>query len=202
MIKLFADNDISRSFAGRSNTIIDTINQFCDEKILGCDIDEWVNYYFEVYKYQPITLYMENITQSLSEKLVNHNPNSDYYDSAHKGFEGYKITFTIPFDGSTSLLYTTPSSRILSSFPVDYIRESKENAYGEIIFSLEYTKHELQGKTDKKVFISSQFNQQFKSYVQIINNINKDITNYNCSLPNIIRNALEKRKKRQRISNL
>lgn len=199
MTELFAKSETRTTFRSRSDKLIEAIKSFSDEKILGADFDEWVQYYFEVYKIYPLKLFLDNVSQSLSETTVKrHNPfgGHDSYEPQYYNIDGYKITYTIPFDGDNSLLYLQPSTRFLTRFLVECVKSSSDDSYGEIVFSLEYTKQELDGKDALKEFVASQFTQKFKNYIETINRINEEVEIYNSGLEFIIREALENRKQK------
>ena len=94
MIELFAKGDTSATFKAHTERVINLINNFSDEKILGVDIDEWVIYYFDEYKIQPIVLLMDNVSQVLSEtKIERYNQwhRSNPYEQQTFHIDGYRI---------------------------------------------------------------------------------------------------------------
>ena len=196
MVELFTNDETTKAFEKQTTKLIQTIKAFSDEKILNTDLDEWIIYYFEEYKIQPIVLLLENISQNLSQTTVKKlNPfRQNNYESEYLDVDGYKIIFKIPFDGDSNLLFLKPITHILSRFYVEQIIESTEKSYGKIIFALKYTEKELAGKD--KEFIKMQFDQHFKSYVKNIEYINRDVAEYNNNLENVIRNTLDKRKEK------
>ena len=198
MVELFAKSETSATFRAHTDKLISEINVFSDEKILGANIDEWINYYFDEYKILPITLFLDNVSQTLTEtKVEKYNPwyKTDPYESKTFKIDGFKITFTIPFDGDDGLLLLRPSRYYMKTFSADRIIKGDDTSYGSIIISLEYTKQELEGK-ETPDFIASQFSNEFKSYAETIDTINKEVEQFNKSLPEIIKNALATRKKK------
>lgn len=197
MTELFANGETSATLRAYAGELECEIKGLSNEKVLGGDLDEWVNYYFEEYKIQPISLYMENVSQILSEtKVKQYNPFSrnDGYEPEYYMIDGYKITFTIPYDGDNELLFLRPSTFFLSRFPVEDLTKSTDKSYGEIIFALEYTKQELEKQDNPKDFIKEQFNQKIKNYVTNVTNINSEVMQFNNSLENTIKKALDTRK--------
>ena len=197
LVELFAKSETSATFRSRTEKLTKEIASFGDDKILGADFGEWVHYYFEKYKIQPIILYIDNVSQSLSETKVE---KSNFFYRKHDPLEpktfsvdGYKITFTIPFDGDSDLLYLRPSTHYLSTFRVDSICPSSDISCGNIILSLEYTKEELRGK-ERPEFISQAFTSKFKNYIETIDRINNEVEHFNMTLQNTIMSALESRK--------
>jgi hypothetical protein len=198
MVELFAKGDTSATFRAHTDKLIGIINGFSDEKILGADFDEWTNYYLHEYSIQPITLFLDSVTQTLTEtKVEKHNPlhRTDPYEAKTFHIDGFKITFTIPFDGDDGLLYLRPSRYYMTTFSVDRIVRGDDSSLGSIIFSLEYTKQELEGMETPE-FIASQFSQKFKKYIENIDAINNEVEQLNKSLPEVIKNALASRKKK------
>ncbi len=194
MVELFSKSETSTAFRAHTEKLLNEIKSFSDEKILGADIDEWVGYYFDKYKIHPLSLFMDNIEESLSKTIIEkNNPWGDRFESKTHHIDGCKISFTIPFDGDSNLLFLRPSEFYYTTFPVDSIKESKDSSYGSIIFSLEYTKQELQGKESKN-FLLEEFSNKFKYYLETIDRINNDVNQFNESLSNTIKISLEKRK--------
>ena len=199
MIELFRKGETSATFQAHRDKLTKIIAEFSDEIILGADFEEWTHYYFEEYKIQPIILYMDDVTQSLSEtKIEKNNPwyrNNDADEPKTFRVDGYRITFTIPFDGDSGLLYLRPSKYYMSTFRIDSIIEGNEASYGNIVFSIEYTKEELMGKETPE-FISQAFTNKFKHYMETIDRINREVEQFNESLQSTIMSALESRKKK------
>jgi len=198
MVELFAEKESFEYFETLKVRLRNEISSLPDEKIIGMDIVEWTDYYFEKWKIQPISLFLENITQSLSETTIEefeHGYRTNQYEKPKICYEGYKITFDIPYDGNNDLLYITPSTRYTSVFRVDDIKKGNASTYDSIVISLTYKKQDLVDKETPE-FIKSQFSSTFRYYTETIDNINKDLKQYNEALSYIIKNALEARKKK------
>jgi hypothetical protein len=165
MVELFQKGETSAVLSERNINLKQEIKNLSDNDILYRDFEEWVNYFFEKYKIQPITLFMEKVTRSLSETKVKQlNPLRDFYGESEVCLvDGYKITFNIPFDGDSNFLFLKPSTFYLKRFFVDNIKESSDSTYGEITFSLNYIKQEIQGKDKDNIL--SDFNREFKNYM-------------------------------------
>lgn len=198
MVELFSRGDTTATFRAHTEKMRGEIDNISNERILGADIKEWTCYYFDNWKIQPLCLFLDNITQSLSETRI------EKYNEWHDSFrheprtlhiDGFRITFAIPFDGDSSLLYLRPSRQYLTTFRVDSVVSGNDSSYGEIIFSLEYTRQQLQGN-DSPDFAASQFEQRFKLYIENINTINAEVNSFNESLHHTIQSALEHRKKK------
>lgn len=107
--------------------------------------------------------------------------------------DGYKITFTIPFDGDKDLLDLRPSTFYMQSFPVDRVIAPTDDDYGKIIFSLEYAKSELQRTENSNEIVQKGFQREIDTYFKTIETINKEVRNYNSGLQNIVEKYLEAR---------
>ena len=107
--------------------------------------------------------------------------------------DGYKITFTIPFDGDKDLLDLRPSTFYMQSFPVDRVIAPTDDDYGKIIFSLEYAKSELQRSENSNEIVQKGFQREIDTYFKTIETINKEVRNYNNGLRNIVEKYLEAR---------
>ncbi len=96
--------------------------------------------------------------------------NNPFYHRGYEEFEpqyyttdGYKVSFTIPFDGDSILLYLKPPTYYLSRFYVDNVIPSTESEYGKIIISLDYKGSQLKGKENINELIRCDFEQKFKT---------------------------------------
>jgi hypothetical protein len=94
MIELFSKGDTSATFADHYGSLVKEIDSFSDEKILGADIDEWTTYFFDKYKIQPLTLFLDKKKPTLSEtKIEKVNPRHERVPHEQKVFyiDGYKV---------------------------------------------------------------------------------------------------------------
>ena len=200
MIELFSNCETTTYFDRKIDEIKSKINNFSDEEILCMNFNEWINYFLDEYKIQPITLFIENISRDISSTKVK-PPNSSYrisineYESGLYDIDGYKVTFNIPFDGNTELLYLKPSKWFLSKFFVENILYNNNDNYHFIVFTFSDTKQELESKKNED-YIDNKFNQIFKDYIKTINNINYDTEQYNAKLEPFISKCLDNRKKK------
>jgi len=195
LVDLFAKEDLSVFFDNIKNSIRDEINSLSDEKILNTDIEELYSYYFALNELKPLRLFLDNYTPVFSETKVQRY--GGYRSSENQSFfyDGYQIKYEIPFDGDNRLLYRTPSSRFFLRFPVDHINNSTDSEYGKIIFSINWTKQEIDGIAAPD-FEKKQLEQGFINYKTMVDNINNDVSSFNTSLHGIIKNALDNRKKK------
>lgn len=107
--------------------------------------------------------------------------------------DGYKIIYTIPFEGMSDLLYLKPSHFILYEFEVDNVNNPTDEKEGQIIFSQVYERSSIDSRENMMQFITKEFNSHFSSYIEMINYINIDIESFNSSLRSNIIKYLYKR---------
>lgn len=125
-MNLFERGDLNASLRATTDEIKKEIDKLSNEVICSTDMDELEEYYVAKYQIEEIDLLKDNITKELSEtkvKVYNH-----FYRGGYRDFEpeyymidGYRVIFTIPFDGDKNLLDLSPSSFYIQSFPVDRV---------------------------------------------------------------------------------
>lgn len=196
----FKGDDTKVYISNSARHLKDEVDKISDSNILTCDIQEWVDYLTEKYEIVPIILFEENIIQSLSETKVKKYSSFSRHTSYEKEYyeiDGYRITFTIPYDGDSNLFYLQPSSRILTSFRVADFNTPHREKCGNFSLSFEYTKQELQDKgQEMQKYVRTQFENEFKNYRTMIEYINAEITSFNCQLPEFAKKCLEERKEK------
>lgn len=197
-MKLFEKGETTASFRALSDKIKQEIAGLTNEEICNTDLGDLEEYYATKYQIEEIQIFNENITKELSEtKIQKYN---QFYSSGYSEFgpqyhmiDGYKVTFTIPFEGDEELLYLRPSSFYYENFQVDRVIAPTDEEYGKIIFSLEYAKSELQRSENTREIIQKNFQQEIDTYFKTIETINQEVRNYNNGLPHIIKKCLETR---------
>lgn len=199
-LEFFNGNDTRVYTSQFAQKLKDEVSKMSDSNISTCDIQEWVDYLVGKYEIIPITLFEESITQSLSEtKVKRYNPFSKHspYEKEYFDIDGYRITFTIPFDGDENLFYLQPSSRILTRFNVADFNAPHRDDCGNFALSFEYTKQELQEKgQEMQKYVKTQFENEFRSYRTMIGNVNSEINAFNNHLPEFAKKCLEERKEK------
>lgn len=196
-MELFRAQELQNYFQSLKNNMESEISKISDSEIVSCDIQEWTEYLVNKYSLIPITLFETNIEQSLCEtKVKKINPfrgcsyEPDYFEE-----DGVVISFKIPFDGNQELLEMQPSSFILSRFPVSGFINPNESECGSFCIELEFTKNELQEKGENMAcFVQERFENAFKSYKSMVDNVNSDVDSYNNSLSITAKKFLNKQK--------
>lgn len=195
----FFSGSTTRTYTAKfAQKLKEEVDKMSDTNISTCDIQEWIEYLANKYSISPIVLFEENISQSLMEvKVKQYNPFSrcDPYEKEYFEVDGYKITFTIPFDGDYNLFYLQPSSMILTRFRVDRLNPPRNEECGDFSISFEYTRQVLQDKgQEMQQFVKSQFEDEFRHYRTMVNNVNSEIKSFNNQLPEFAQLCLEERK--------
>lgn len=195
---LFQDGDTSATFKAVFDKIKQEIENLSNETICGSDLEDLVDYYVSNNQIEEIEILKDNITKDVSEtkiKEYNHfyHGGNDPYEPEYYSRDGYKATFTIPFDGMADLLTLRPSSFYMMRFAVDCFISPTESEYGKILISFDFKKKELQESENISELVQTKFNQEIKSYFETIERVNEEARNYNNNLPAKIRQCLSER---------
>ncbi len=198
-MKFFSGQRCSDYFNNRYGKIKDEIDLMNDKEITTCDFNEWEEYLYSKYSLNTITLFEENISQSLSErKIKKYNHYYGTFPGQKEYFEvdGYCITFRIYFDGDVDLFQLQPSTWIMDRFEPIYFSQPRNEECGYFTLELVYTKQEIEGKSDLQVYVKREFENMFKGYRTMIQYVNTEAKTYNSSLSRIIKDLLTKRKEK------
>ena len=177
------------------------IEELSEEKITTNSIDDWVNYFISKYQIDPILVYEDKAELDMEEvKIKKYNIFYEQDSSFEPEFfqiDGYKIIFRIPFYGKSDLFNLQPSTYIISNrFEIDKIINPQNDKPGYLYYALERKKDEFTGKKDSeiRIYIDKEFKTEFRSYLNMIEYLNKDINFFNESIGKLIKNELELRK--------
>lgn len=193
----------TRDFAIKNTESLDSeISRMSDNDILMLDINELMEYYYDKYSIETISLFKNDIISTIEEtKIEEANPFYGYYstiDFEPKTFkvEGYKINYKIPFSGNSDLLYLKPTKSILTSFEIDMIDNKNKEVLPMICYSMDLKRADLDGKDHPQEIIDNAFKSRFSKYETMINYVNNDINLYNSTLKKHILEVLNKRKEK------
>lgn len=170
-----------------------------DEEITTCDLQEWADYLVNKYIIEPIILFENDIERSIQEeKVKQRNPFYGYArEPAYYEVDGVSIKYSIPFDGDAYLFEICPGTRILDSFSTDQFVRPKGDKCGYFSLSLKYAKSTLQNFGEEMaVQVQRDFDNKFRDYRKMINNVNAEVDSYNRQLSSVIIQYLEKRKEK------
>lgn len=176
------------------------INSLSDGEIMNCDFEEWKEYLYSKYSVIPITIFEDSTDQTLEERIVKrYNPMSRFnsYESEYFQLDGYCVTFKVYFDGNPDLFKVKPNSYILKHFSCVSFVEPRGEKCGYFTLEYTFTKQELESQTDNlKEFVKEKFDNDIKSYLTMISNVNSEINSYNDSIKDKAQQLLEKRKEK------
>lgn len=68
-----------------------------------------------------------------------------------------------------------------------------DDEYGKVIYSIEFSKKELQYKDNSNEYVQRRFEQEMRTHFSTIDSINQEVRRYNSGLPKLIRRYLEQR---------
>jgi hypothetical protein len=193
---LFEKVDSFRAFESEKEAIKRILRGLKDEEILPYDIEELTEYYTSKYELLLFDVEFDKPEQKIEKKIIQ-IPGRDMLTGGSKYYDvdGYKITFTIYYNGDSDLLVIRPSSFMVTRIIADYHQPPKGDMMGHFIFSIELREEDLQNKENPQDFIDSEYNKLIKSFRSNINSLNTNIEQFNASLKSIIKPELVKRKK-------
>ena len=70
-MEVFSKYDADEYFNNLKKRIQEEISTLSDNKIQDTDVEEWKDYYFEKWKIQPISLFLDELNPILTEEKVN-----------------------------------------------------------------------------------------------------------------------------------
>lgn len=197
-MNLFQDGETAESFRSIWAKASREIERLTNEEICSTDLGELEEYYVIKYQIEEIVLLRDNTEHDLSETKIQ-VPNRFYhygysqFESQYAYVDGYKVTFSIPFDGDEDLLKLRPSTFYVQEFPVDKIVSPTRDEYGKLVYSMEFRKEELQTEENVIGFVKKRLNQEMQNYYKTIETINQEVRTFNIGLPKIVKECLNKR---------
>ncbi len=141
------------------------------------DDTEYITRQLEKYKIQPLIFNQGNLTVTTSEKMIR----AEYFGSGFfvdpgKSYPKEVFSFHLPFSGDENLLHCVPSTRIMWTEEVSL--ENKEIVFDVINFNNDAEK------------IKAEKEKVLNYLVEQTGHINKQVSHYNTSLEQIIRDAI------------
>lgn len=197
--EFFARIEAKNYFSDFYRKMKSEVEQITDTEITHCNFQEWADYLVNEYYIFPITIFETNIERTLSEtKVKRANPFRMHpYEREFFEIDGVRVTFKIPFDGNPDLFEIRPSSYIMSRFSTQSFVNPCDDNCGSFTLDFEYTKQELQDKGEAMLdYVQKQFENEFRSYKTMIDNVNTEVSQYNNRLNETALQLLETRKKK------
>ena len=195
---LFSSERTTDYFHRISSSVEREINAFSDEKILGSNLQDWIDYYSQKHALTPISLFEESLSQSIENDSVQEKNlffTNPAYEKQYFEKPAYRVKISVPFDGTADLLQLMPSSRILIPFDAEVVKPSGDKL-GKIILSFTFSAEEMKSKPDLQAFVRGQFNTQFEHYRKMIGYVNAEANLFNTQLNGSVISWLYKRKEK------
>lgn len=198
IMDFFSTSECSPYLLQYRNQMESEINSLTDKDIMNCDFEEWKEYLHSKYSVTPITIFLDNTGQSFEERKIkkyNHFSRHDPYEAEYYLLDGYCVIFKVYFDGNPDLFELRPNPYIVKRFAcVQFAKPRGENC-GYFTLEYSYTKQELESHTDDlKAFVKKAFDNDIKSYITMIENVNSAVNSFNNSIKGQAQQMLEKRK--------
>ena len=200
-MRLFENESIRTYLQEKWEEIKNDINQIPDQDILSLDINDFLDYYYDKYYIEPITILDDKISPNIEKtKIEKANPfYSDIeYELEPRSFfvDGYKINYDIPFTGNPELLFLEPTMRILKEFEIDDMKNTNSKRFlPSICYSVEIEAQKLDSTADPKELIDNTFSKEFSSYKSMISGINTSLNIFNTSLKSEVKKLLDEKQK-------
>ena len=196
MIILFNKEECGNFFNRMKMELSSRIDGLSNNEIINGDLNKWSEYFYDIYKVEPIDLFIDEIEKTNYGKKVESYGNGVSSRSNIVMVDGYELNFTIPFDGDENLLYLRPSKCYSIYSKVALVKQPTETEKGKIIIALKYRTQELDQKEDASEIISCDFKRDLQLLQNWIENINLDVEKYNLTLNNSIPTRLNQRKQK------
>lgn len=185
---LFANSDLSEVLRQQEQKAMEAIELFDANRLLNTSVDDLCNYFLSEFQVEQIILFPEQISVDQVEAKIDvsrdqsrfiHNRSESFY------VNGTRVTFFVPYQGDKNLLYCRASS-FSSSPPRAHVTGT------ELQFAFDKLDHNAES-------VKSLFDREFGELKRNLEWTNKDVTQFNNQLPQIIRQRVEGR--RQKIIN-
>lgn len=198
-MQLFNRKDAHVYLEEKKKELQKEILQIPDKDILTLNIEDFVNYFYDKFYIQPLKILKDEISSTLEKtKIERYNPfYRDFQGYEPKTFlvDGYRINYTIPFEGDFNLLFVRPSMRILCDFTLETINNMGSRDYLPTIqFSIEIEADKLEKAENPQELIDKTFNEEFKNYEIMMGYVNNNISSFNNSLKSTITELLNSKK--------
>ncbi|MEG1481785.1 hypothetical protein [Clostridium sp.] len=201
-MQLFNRERTSDYIPRQNLNIKNEIEKLSNEEICNSNLEDLHEYFYDRFKFNLIEIEADInfITHDAQEtKIKQYNQwygRGAYGEKEYYLVDGYKIIYTIPFEGDVDLLYLQPSTSIMCTFEVDNIINPTDEKEGQIIFSETYERNFITSQENMIEFITKEFNSKFSNYIEMSTYVNNDIRGFNSTLESTIKKHLEDRLKK------
>jgi hypothetical protein len=183
----FSKGDTYSLFANYTDTIIKEIQNLDNQYVLNASQTELENYYLEKAKVHPLVLHTEEYCIE-NQRGVPVDVGRDFLRAVRNRsgepvtISGTCLDIAIPYEGDSGLWYIRPSSYNLSGYPEIEIKDER------IILSISFPDDSVEPTK-----LKSEIDHMIQSLVNTIQILQQDIDNYNTSMPQKIRSAVQRK---------
>lgn len=181
----FSDGDTFATFSNIVNSVTNEINSLDNEYVLKASETELEDYFTNKIIIEPLVLhyvqhYIKN--QSGTQIDVSHDVLRGVFPGERAVVRGTKIDIAIPFEGDP-MLWRVRASAYNSGYPEITISNS------EILFSISFPDDSANAEQ-----LKSEIDRIIRTLEQAVSYLRNDVNNHNSSAPNIVKQALKRKK--------
>ena len=180
---IFGEEELRAYLEHKAHAVLSGIEQEKDDYLLNVNEDDYVQFKTAAMCADEVIIHGEHIHASSAEQMVPANifP-SHFFVRPGESYKKDVITFHIPVSGDLRLLRTIPSRRIMWTMPID--ANQLEISFGVINFQ------------DEAATIVNQKDQCIRHIMQQLDNVNKEVKQFNAQVEGRVRKALQARKEK------
>lgn len=195
----FQDEEAREFFKRRLDSIQNEIKSMTDDEIINCDFDSWIEYMYSRRYIEKIILYEESKETQMNKTTI--RVNNDYYhrlpdEQKYFNVDAYAIIYKIFYTGNEELFKIKPSTYICSRFECNEFKKQNSQDYGYFTIERIYKAKQLEDNQNVKDYIDKDWENHFKYYRSMIENVNKEAEAYNSILKRRTLELLNQRKEK------
>lgn len=184
-MRLFNDGNIDTYVDKNIQNMKDEIARFSDAEIIGCDFEQWANYFESKYSIAPITVFEDSVNKTMCPAKVrryNHDYDFDHNMTKYILIDGYTIKFTVHFDGDPQLFFLTGSTFLLTTFEAGSFKDPSGDECGSFTLEFSYSESELANQSDVNAYVQKQYNSRLNDFKAMIGHNNSYVEQFNAQL--------------------
>jgi hypothetical protein len=179
---IFAEEELRAYLEHKAYAVMSSIGQVTDNYLLNVNEDDYVQFKAATMSIEEVIIHEEHIYASSAERMIPANAfPSHFHVRPGQSYTKTVVTFHIPVSGDLQLLRTIPSRRILWTMPVDV-------KHNEISFDV------INFQDDAAAIVNAK-DQNLKSIMKQLDNVNEEVRRYNAQVESRVRNVIQSRKK-------
>lgn len=190
-MQCFSGNDSCNIFENLKHQLKERIAELGPEELDSTDRNEWIDYWINQFEVDSVVIYPDNAELNLNEQPVekyNTWHHIDWSEPEYFVVPGVKATYKVPYTGTPWFFEMRPSTFILCSHDAEKVSNPGKDGIGYITFALEMPLSTATPET-----IQEDFSKLVEDFIKQIEYCNKDASQYNASLRQIVETAFDKR---------